>query len=151
MGIVDIVSAITESIIGIIGIIISVALFNNSKCNLQISVFTNVHNAKTNLDNSLYDLSKYNKTIEARKSKKKNKNIQEIPQDVLDSILPLTEDYLNALNYACYLYLNNKINKKDFELLFRSDIKTIVTEPTYEHFLNSGDFVQIQKAFYSMN
>ncbi len=122
---------------------ISISLFavfktiSDNKRNLEISLFSNIHQAKINFDNALYDCSKLDK-------RKIRRN-----QLMFD---PLIEDYVNALNIACIMYQNRSINKNRFKLMFKSEVITVCNDSLYKPILDNdiGAFdklIQTSKEF----
>lgn len=136
---VDIINGAITIALTIVLIVISK---KNNTCNIEISMFENIHTAKINLDNALFDLSKYKRDEEKGKISniKNSKNgtfigkakASKIKLNHKPCINQLIEDYLNAIGVACILYSNNNVNKKRFKKMYYDDIKNIINNSTYE-------------------
>ncbi|SDY01596.1 hypothetical protein [Salimicrobium album] len=50
-----------------------------------------------------------------------------------------TSDYLNSYEVACLMYLGKKVNKKDFEKLYKQDIINLFERDIFKEKLNDGN------------
>ena len=99
--------------------------YRHNRFYLESTAFNLIHNAKSVLD---------------KETLKANSEI---------NYAPLIEDYVNALNYSCSLYIENKINKKRFKVLYKEDIIIIFTEKVFQDVLNKNiqDFTYLREVY----
>jgi len=118
----EIMLSLLTIVISTIAIIISC---KQAKINLETTAFNSLNYAKTAFDMAMF------------KDKKKIR---------IEKYYPLIEDYLSVLNYVCSLYVQKRINKKRFRILYSEDIITIFSDEDFLNIinLNCEDFLYLR-------
>lgn len=142
---IDIISICVNAFFSLTALFLSTVVFlrsrQDNKQNLELALYTNVQQAKSNIDNAMFSYLAGNP----------NDKSDDEANNMSLAIKSLIENYLNAINVSCLFFLDGNVSEDRFILMYKSDINTVFGDYVYEDVRKASDYDALQKVYHIVN